>query len=179
MRALAALVMLAAAAALLLAVPDVGSGEGGAVWGRAGVLAAAGVLVGLALRGRLPGTRPDVLLLILAVLPWTLLALAVCAVRAGTPVWLSDLVHDLLPESVLRRWSVSFPVMPFVEGALLAVALTGTARLRARERPAVVRDDRHLGDDPDVRDDPELRGDRELRDGRPVAPTETVETRRA
>ena len=59
-RALFTLVGLAAAAALLLLVPDTGSAEGGGLWGRAALLAAAGLVAGAAyqLGGiRRPGVR--------------------------------------------------------------------------------------------------------------------------
>jgi hypothetical protein len=62
-------------------------------------------------------------LLVVAFLPWSALAIAICAQRAGTPVWLSDLVHDVLPDSVLTRWSPSFPILAFTDGLLFAFAL--------------------------------------------------------
>ena len=38
-------------------------------------------------------------------------------------MWLSDLVHDVLPKGALTRWSLSFPILVFVDGLLLAFAL--------------------------------------------------------
>jgi hypothetical protein len=125
-RALTTLVGLACAAALLLLVPDTGAAEGGGLWGRAALLAGAGLVAGAfyQLGGiRRPGVRLNVPLLVCAFVPWSLLALAICAQRAGTPIWLSDLVHDILPDSVLRRWSPSFPILAFTDGLLFAFAL--------------------------------------------------------
>jgi hypothetical protein len=125
-RALTTLVGLACAAALLLLVPDTGSAEGGGLWQRAALLAAAGLAAGAfyQLGGiRRPGVRLNVPLLVAVFVPWSALAVAICAQRAGTPVWLSDLVHDVLPDSVLKRWSPSFPILAFTDGLLFAFAL--------------------------------------------------------
>jgi hypothetical protein len=125
-RALTTLAGLACAAALLLLVPDTGSAEGGGLWGRAALLAAAGLVTGAfyQLGGiRRPGVRLNVPMLVGAFIPWSLLAGAICAHRAGTPVWLSDLVHDIVPEGALTRWSPSFPILAFTEGLLFAFAL--------------------------------------------------------
>lgn len=152
-RSLTTLVGLAAAAALLLLVPDTGSAEGGGLWGRAALLAAAGLVAGAAyqLGGiRRPGVRLNLPMLVGAVIPWSLLAAAVCAHRAGTPVWLSDLVHDAVPDGALTRWSPSFPVLAFAEGLLVAFALVEplvgerahvrTAEVVAPARPVAVPD---------------------------------------
>jgi len=136
-RALTTLAGLACSAALLLLIPDVGSGEGGGLWKRAAVLAAAGLLAGAAyqLGGiRRPGVRLNVPLLLGAFLPWTLLALAICAQRAGTPSSLRDLAHDIVPGGALTRWSASFPVLAFTSGLLLAFALVEPL---IQERPVV------------------------------------------
>ncbi len=125
-RALTTLVGLVCAAALLLLVNDTGSGEGGGLWKRAALLAAAGLVAGAfyQLGGiRRPGVRLNIPLFIGAFVPWTLLALAICAHRSGTPVWLSDLAHDIVPDSALTRWSPSFPILAFTDGLLLAFAL--------------------------------------------------------
>jgi hypothetical protein len=125
-RALTTLIGLACAAALLLLVPDTGSAEGGGIWKRAALLAAAGFVAGFfyQLGGvRRPGVRVNVPVLVAGVLPWTLLAIAICAQRAGTPAFLTDLVRDVLPSSGLRRWSLSFPILAFTSGLLLAFAL--------------------------------------------------------
>jgi hypothetical protein len=125
-RALTTLIGLAGAAALLLLVPDTGAAEGGGLWGRAALLAGAGLVAGAfyQLGGiRRPGVRLNMPLLLCAFVPWSLLAVAICALRTGTPVWLSDLVHDLLPESALRRWSPSFPILAFTDGLVFAFAL--------------------------------------------------------
>ncbi len=125
-RALTTLIGLACAAALLLLVTDTGSAEGGGLWGRAALLAGAGLAAGAfyQLGGiRRPGVRINIPLFIGAFVPWTLLAVAVCTHRAGTPVWMADLVHDVLPTSVLARWSPSFPILAFTDGLLLAFAL--------------------------------------------------------
>jgi hypothetical protein len=140
-RALTTLAGLACAAALLLLVPDTGSAEGGGLWQRAALIAAAGFVAGAfyQLGGiRRPGVRLNLPLLLGAFLPWTLLAVAICAQRAGTPVWLSDLVHDVVPKSALTRWSPSFPILAFMDGLLLAFALVEprvgeTAHLREVE----------------------------------------------
>jgi hypothetical protein len=125
-RALTTLLGLACAAALLLLVPDTGSAEGGGLWKRAALLVAAGLVAGAfyQLGGiRRPGVRLNAPLLVTAFVPWTALAIAICAQRAGTPVWLSDIVHDVLPDSVLTRWSASFPILAFADGLLFAFAL--------------------------------------------------------
>jgi hypothetical protein len=125
-RALTTLVGLACAAALLLLVNDTGSADGGGLWKRAALLAGAGVAAGAfyQLGGiRRPGVRLNIPLFLGAFLPWTLLALAICANRSGTPVWLSDITHDILPDSALTRWSPSFPILAFTSGVLLAFAL--------------------------------------------------------
>jgi hypothetical protein len=125
-RALTTLVGLACAAALLLLVNDTGSADGGGLWKRAALLAGAGVAAGAfyQLGGiRRPGVRLNIPLFVGAFLPWTLLALAICANRSGTPVWLSDLSHDVLPDSALTRWSPSFPILAFTSGLLFAFAL--------------------------------------------------------
>jgi hypothetical protein len=131
-RALSTLVGLACAAALLLLVPDVGSGDGGGLWKRAALLAAAGLVAGVFYQlggaGR-PGVHLNLPLLVLAFVPWTALAVAICAQRAGTPSGLRNLVHDVLPDSVLTRWSPSFPILAFTSGLLLAFALLEPLRV--------------------------------------------------
>jgi hypothetical protein len=125
-RALTTLVGLVCAAALLLLVNDTGSADGGGLWKRAALLAGAGLVAGAfyQLGGiRRPGVRLNLPLFVVAFLPWTLLALAICANRSGTPVWLSDLTHDVLPDSALTRWSPSFPILAFADGLLFAFAL--------------------------------------------------------
>ena len=125
-RALTTLVGLACSAALLLLVNDTGASEGGGLWKRAALFAAAGLVAGFfyQLGGiRRPGVRVNVPLFVGAFVPWTLLAVAICAQRAGTPVFLTDLVHDILPDSALERWSPSFPILAFMAGLLLAFAL--------------------------------------------------------
>ena len=125
-RALTTLLGLIGAAALLLLVNDTGEAEGGGLWQRAALLAAAGLVAGAfyQLGGiRRPGVRINVPLFLGAFVPWSLLAFALCAHRAGTPVFLTDLVHDILPDSALERWSPSFPILAFTDGLLLAFAL--------------------------------------------------------
>ena len=136
-RALTTLAGFACAAALLLLVPDTGSGEGGDLWQRAALIAFAGLVAGVfyQLGGiRRPGVRVNLSMLLVVFLPWTLLTLAICAQRAGTPVWLSDLAHDIVPEGALTRWSLSFPILAFVDGLLLAFALIEP---RVGDRPQV------------------------------------------
>jgi hypothetical protein len=125
-RALTTLVGLICAAALLLLVNDTGSADGGGLWKRAALLTGAGLVAGAfyQLGGiRRPGVRLNIPLFIGAFLPWTLLALAICANRSGTPVWLSDVTHDVLPDTALTRWSPSFPILAFTDGLLFAFAL--------------------------------------------------------
>jgi hypothetical protein len=143
-RALTTLIGLAAAAALLLLVPETGSAEGGGLWGRALLLAAAGLVAGTLyeLGGiRRPGVRFNLPLLVCAWLPWTLLAVAICAHRAGTPVWLSDLVHDVIPDEALARWSFTFPVLAFTTGLLTSFALVEPAVQTQAEPVRAVRPD--------------------------------------
>lgn len=125
-RALTTLVGLVCTAALLLLVNDTGSADGGGLWKRAALLAGAGLVAAAfyQLGGiRRPGVRLNIPLFVGAFLPWTLLALAICANRSGTPVWLSDVTHDVLPDSALTRWSPSFPILAFTSGLLFAFAL--------------------------------------------------------
>jgi hypothetical protein len=125
-RALTTLAGLACAAALLLLVPDTGSADGGGLWARAALLAAAGLVAGgfYQLGGiRRPGVRLNLPLLVGAFLPWTLLAIAICAQRAGTPSSLTRLARDVIPHGALVRWSASFPILAFTSGLLLAFAL--------------------------------------------------------
>jgi hypothetical protein len=143
MRALATLIGLACAAALLLLVNDTGSAEGGDLWQRAALIAGAGLVAGVfyQLGGvRRPGVRVNAPLLVVAFVPWSVLAVAICAHRAGTPVWLSDLAADILPDGAFVRWTSSFPILAFTDGLVLAFALVEPA---VRERmltvePAVV-----------------------------------------
>jgi hypothetical protein len=146
-RALTTLVGLVAAAALLLLVNDTGSGDGGDLWQRAALLAGAGIVAGgfYQLGGiRRPGVRLNIPLFIGAFVPWTLLALAICANRAGTPVWLDNLAHDVLPDNLLTRWSPSFPILAFTDGILLAFALVEPL-VQERARPALVAADAETG----------------------------------
>ena len=79
-RALTTLVGLIGAAALLLLVTDTGEAEGGGLWQRAALLAAAGLAAGTfyQLGGiRRPGVRVNVPLFVGAFIPWSLLALAI------------------------------------------------------------------------------------------------------
>jgi hypothetical protein len=152
-RALTTLIGLASAAALLLLVPDTGTAEGGGLWKRAALLAAAGFVAGFfyQLGGvRRPGVRVNAPLLVAGVLPWTLLAIAICAQRAGTPTFLTDLVRDVLPASGLRRWSLSFPILAFTSGLLLAFALV-EPRI---DEPTVVRDEIAAHEDAEQADEP-------------------------
>jgi hypothetical protein len=167
-RALTTLVGLACAAALLLLVNDTGSAEGGGLWKRAALFAAAGLVAGFfyQLGGiRRPGVRVNVPLFVGAFVPWTLLAIAICAQRAGTPVFLTDLVHDIIPDSALERWSPSFPILAFMSGLLLALALVEPLVQEHGRQETIV--------EPDVHDEPAMR---------PVAvadPPETVELQRS
>ena len=151
-RAFTTLIGLVGAAALLLLVPDIGSAEGGGLWKRAALLAAAGLVAGTFYQLgaiRRPGVGLHVPMLVGAFLPWSVLAVAICAQRSGTPASLTDLVRDVLPDSALRRWSPSFPILAFTSGLLLAFALVET-RVVA---PAPVREVTHDGAD-EVEDDP-------------------------
>ena len=133
-RALMTLIGLACAAALLLLVNDTGSSEGGELWQRAALIAGAGLVAGAFAQlggiGR-PGVHANVPLLVLAFAPWTVLALAITAHRAGTPVWLSGLASDIVPDRAFARWSSSFPILVFADGMLLAFALI-EPRIRLR-----------------------------------------------
>lgn len=124
-RGIATLVGLACAAVVLL-VPDVSWSDGGDLWKRAALLAAAGIFVGgsYQLGGiRRPSVRLNMPMLVGAWLPWSVLAVAICAYVAGSPSWLSRWVQDIVPAGALARWSPSFPILAFTSGLLLAVAL--------------------------------------------------------
>jgi hypothetical protein len=143
-RALTTLLGLACAAALLLLVNDTGAAEGGDLWQRAALIAGAGLVAGAfyQLGGiRRPGVRVNVPLFVGAFVPWSLLALAICAHRAGTPVWLTDLVRDVLPDSVLSRWSTTFPILAFTAGLLLAFSLVEPLVQEHPREVGVVEDD--------------------------------------
>ena len=100
--------------------------------------------------------RINIPLFIGAFVPWTLLAVAVCTHRAGTPVWIADLVHDVLPDSVLTRWSPSFPILAFTDGLLLAFALVEPLvqehvhKIRMTDVPAPATRPLESADDPDA-----------------------------
>ena len=77
-RALTTLVGLAAAAAILYFVTDIGD-NGGSYWTRALVWAAAGLVLGIFYQAgghRSPGFRANTPMLLLAFLPWTVLSAA-------------------------------------------------------------------------------------------------------
>lgn len=124
-RALTTLVGLAAAAAILYFVTDIGSG-GGSYWLIALVWAGAGLALGVLYQGggrRGPGLRMNVPLLLLAFLPWTLLTAALVAITANKPVWLANRGRDLLPDAWIGRWEASLPAFALVSGLLLAFSL--------------------------------------------------------
>ena len=124
-RALTTLVGLAAAAAILYFVTDVGNG-GGSWWLFALVWAAAGLALGVLYQGggrRAPGLRMNLPLLILGFLPWTVLTAALVSQEANKPVWLADRGRDLLPDAWMARWEASLPAFAFGVGLLLAFAL--------------------------------------------------------
>ena len=135
-RALTTLLGLAAAAAILYFLTDVGDG-GGSWWARALVWAAAGFALGLLYQGggrRAPGLRMNVPLLLLGFLPWTVLTAALVAIEADKPTWLADWARDLLPNAWIDRWLVSVPVFAFGSGLLLAFSLI-EPRVGIREAP--------------------------------------------
>ena len=135
-RALTTLVGLAAAAAILYFVTDVGT-SGGRFWLVALVWAGAGFALGLLYQSggrRAPGLRMNMPLLILAFLPWTLVTAALVAVQANKPVWLADRARDFLPDNWIARWEVSLPVFAFGSGLLLAFSLI-EPRIGIREPP--------------------------------------------
>jgi hypothetical protein len=124
-RALTTLLGLAAAAAILYLVSDVGD-SGGSLWPIAGVWAGAGLALGILYQAggrRSPGLRMNVPMLIFAFLPWTLLSAALVAVEANNPVWLADRGRDVLPDSWIARWEVSLPAFALVAGVMLAFSL--------------------------------------------------------
>jgi hypothetical protein len=124
-RALTTLVGLAAAAAILYFVTDVGD-SGGSLWTRALLWAAAGLVLGIFYQAggrRSPGFRANTPMLVLAFLPWTVLSAALVAVAADNPSWLSDRTRDFLPDSWIARWEVSLPAFAIVSGILLAFSL--------------------------------------------------------
>jgi hypothetical protein len=124
-RALTTLVGLAAAAAILYFVTDVGA-NGGSVWLVALVWAAGGLAVGVLYQlggRRAPGLRTNLPLLIIGFLPWTILTAALVAIQANKPVWLADRGRDVLPDAWIVRWEVSLPAFAIVSGLLLAFSL--------------------------------------------------------
>jgi hypothetical protein len=136
-RALTTLVGLAAAAAILYFVTDVGDG-GGSWWLFALVWAGAGFALGLLYQGggrRAPGVRMNLPLLLLGFLPWTVLTAALVAIEADNPAWLADRARDLLPNAWIDRWLVSVPVFAFGAGLLLAFSLL-EPRIGIRETPS-------------------------------------------
>jgi hypothetical protein len=138
-RALTTLVGLAAAAAILYFVTDVGDG-GGSWWLFGAVWAAAGLALGVLYQGggrRAPGLRTNVPQLIQAFLPWTVLTAAHVALQANDPVWLADRGRDILPDCWIGRWEVSLPAFALVSGLLLAFSLI-EPRIGIRDTPPVV-----------------------------------------
>lgn len=124
-RALTTLAGLAAAAAILYFVSDVGD-AGGSFWLKALVWAAAGLAIGVLYQAggrRAPGLRTNVPLLVFAWLPWTLLTGAVVAYQAHNPVWLSNRARDVIPDSWLDRWVISLPAFALGVGLLFAFSL--------------------------------------------------------
>jgi hypothetical protein len=124
-RALTTLVGLAASAAILYLVTDVGD-SGGSYWPIALVWAAAGLVMGLLYQGggrRAPGLRTNIPMLIFAFLPWTVLTAALVAVVADKPRWMADRATDFLPNGWIDRWEVSLPAFAFGTGLLLAFSL--------------------------------------------------------
>jgi hypothetical protein len=137
-RALTTLVGLAAAAAILYFVSDVGD-SGGSYWTRALLWAAAGLVLGILYQAggrRSPGVRANTPMLVLAFLPWTVLSAALVAVIADNPTWLSDRARDVLPDSWITRWEISLPAFAFGSGLLLAFSLI-EPRVGQRELDAV------------------------------------------
>jgi hypothetical protein len=135
-RALTTLVGLAAAAAILYFVTDVGT-SGGSWWAFALLWAAAGLVLGVFYQGggrRAPGLRMNLPLLILAWLPWTIVTAALVAIEAGKPVWLADRGRDILPDGWITRWEFSLPAFAFGAGLLLAFSLI-EPRIGMREPP--------------------------------------------
>jgi hypothetical protein len=124
-RALTTLAGLAAAAAILYFVTDVGT-TGGRLWPVALVWAGAGLALGVLYQGggrRAPGLRMNLPLLIVGFLPWTILTAALVAIQADKPVWLADRGRDLIPDAWIGRWEFSLPVFAFGSGLLLAFSL--------------------------------------------------------
>lgn len=124
-RALTTLVGLAAAAAILYVVSDIGD-NGGSLWPIAAVWAAAGLALGIFYQAggrRSPGLRMNFPLLIFAFLPWTLLSAALVAVEANKPSWLADRGRDVLPDAWIARWEISLPAFAFGAGVMLAFSL--------------------------------------------------------
>jgi hypothetical protein len=124
-RALTTLLGLAAAAAILFVVSDVGD-SGGSYWTRSLVWAAAGLALGILYQAggwRAPGIRANTPMLVLAFLPWTVLSAALVAVAADNPRWMSDRARDFLPDSWIARWEISLPAFALVSGLLLAFSL--------------------------------------------------------
>jgi hypothetical protein len=141
-RALTTLIGFAAAAALLLLVPDVGASAGGDLWQRAGLIAIAGVVAGALYQAggvRRPGMRLNAPVLVAVFLPWVALTAALVAHQAGTPQTLTDLVRDVLPDAALRRWSATLPLFAFGSGLLLAFGLA-EPRIHAERVAAVDRE---------------------------------------
>jgi hypothetical protein len=125
LRALTTLLGLAAAAAILFVVSDVGD-SGGSFWTRSLVWAAAGLVLGVLYQAggrRSPGVRANTPMLVLAFLPWTVLSAALVAVAADNPRWMSDRARDFLPDSWISRWEISLPAFAFGSGLLLAFSL--------------------------------------------------------
>ena len=101
----ATLAGLAAAAAILYFVTDIGTG-GGSLWPIALVWAGAGFALGVLYQGggrRAPGFRMNIPLLVLAFLPWTVLAAALVAIQANNPVWLANRGRDIIPSAWIAR----------------------------------------------------------------------------
>jgi len=145
-RALVTLIGFAIAGLVLYAVPDVARYADHPDWGVPALWAIAG-FVGLAAyrAGSLRGVsaRPDIPILILVFLPWTVVTVAVIAHVTGDPATIASHARDIASRRVLDRLADSAGPLAFASGALLALGLVGPRRVRAVVPEAVTpREDR-------------------------------------
>jgi hypothetical protein len=173
-RALAALLGFAAAAALLELAPRAGDLAGTHLWYVAGVWALAGVVAGALYQAggvRRPGLRMNSWMLILVFAPWMVLSLAVVTQVSNPGSMVARWARDAAPDVWLSHWMSALAVFPFVAGLLLALSFVEPL---VGVRP-VIRDE--VAPAPAMRDDRPVRAsDDTLVDHRALRPEDAPDT---
>jgi hypothetical protein len=125
-RALAALIGFAAAAALLAIAPEVADLSGNDLWLVSGIWALAGFVAGVLYQTggvRRPGLRMNGWLLVLAFLPWLAVTIGLVSVASDPGSTVAGWMRDLTPDTVLGNWLPALSAFAFGTGLLLAFSL--------------------------------------------------------